>query len=133
MIEPVYLPYWEWEDIKMYHPPETDEDRANGIKTVIDFFTDPDLFRDASREMIKAFPKACLHNLTKTNMNRIAYIGQASVFYKYGISEEVTREAWGYLTDEIRKKANATAQVTLDEWETEYEKNHVGQGCLFSI
>lgn len=133
-IEPVYLPYWKWEDTLMYHPPkyESEEERQADIDTVISFFSDQPLFRKTSKEMVKAYPNACIHNLTKTNMNRIAYIGQASVFFKYGIPEEVTREAWGYIPEETRRKANSTAKETLDEWEIEYIKDNDGQECLFS-
>ena len=132
-IEPVFLPYWKWEDILMYHPPEyiSEQDKQEKINRVVEFFSDADLFRETSREMIRAFPNACLHNLSNTGMNRIAYIGQASVFYKYGFSEETTREAWGHIPEEIKRRANKTAKETLDEWEIEYTENNAEQGCLF--
>lgn len=134
-IEPVFLPYWLWEDIKMYHPPEykSEQDRKEKIQQVVAFFTDKDLFRITSKEMVKAFPNACIHNLTNTGMNRIAYIGQASVFFKYGLSEETTREAWGYIPEDVKRRANATAKETLDDWEIEYTENNDEQRCLFSI
>lgn len=122
-IERIYHPYWLWEDQKMYTPFSTKKDEGR-IQKVIDLLTDLDEFERVAREMVHAYKYACEHNLTNTGLNRIAYIGQASCFFKDDIREDETRFAWGYLTEEQREKANAVAQKILEEWESEYLKNH---------
>lgn len=128
-IERVWHPYWLWEDAGMYHPPIYDmidkgETKEERFQKAIDLLTDLDLFYSTGKEMVKAFPYACEHNLTNTTMNRIAYIGQASCFYLHGLKEEEVREAWGYLTEEQRNEANETARRVLNEWEKDYIQNH---------
>lgn len=128
-IERVYHPYWLWEDKKMYRPPMFDmidkgETKEERLQKAIDLLTDSELFYKTAKDMMKAYPYACEHNLTNTTMNRITYIGQASCFFLHGLTEEEVREAWGYLTEEQRNEANETAGKTLEEWENEYIKDH---------
>ncbi|MBR5835566.1 MAG: hypothetical protein IKY66_05315 [Bacteroidales bacterium] len=128
-IERVYHPYWLWEDAKMYHPPmigmiETGETKEERWQKAIDLLTNSERFYTTAKDMMKAFPYACEHNLTNTTMNRIAYIGQASCFFLHGLVEEEVRGAWGYLTEEQRNEANETARKTLEEWENEYIQSH---------
>lgn len=125
-IEPVWLPHYVWEDVDMYHSPSKKEKEEKEIRLdkAIQLLTNQTQFYEIASKMVKAFPNACIHNLTKANMNRIAYIGQASCFFKDGIKEEETREAWSYLTEQQRTEANETARRVLNEWEIEYIKNH---------
>lgn len=124
-IERIYHPYWKWEDRGMYSPfstREVPERREKAIKLL----TDSKEFEKTAREMVKAFKHACEHNLTNPGLNRIAYIGQASCFYKHDIREDETSKAWGYLTEQQRNEANSVAEKILKEWENEYVKNHAG-------
>lgn len=98
----------------MYHPSGDKTDKP--IKLAIKMLTDLDLFEKTAREVIHNWHYTCEHNLTNTGLNRIAYIGQASCFYKYDVREDETRKAWSYLTDEQREKANAVADKILREW-----------------
>lgn len=122
-IEQVWHPYWLWEDALMYHPADKDT-RGEQVNHAIKLLSDPKHFEMVARWMILAFPYACEHNLTNPAMNKIAYIGQASCYYAYGVKEEETREAWRYLTEEQRERANQTAQRVLNDWESKYIKNH---------
>lgn len=123
-IEQVWHPYWLWEDALMYHPAPSNVDEEERRKKVIGLLTDTRHFYNVAKWMTLAFPYACEHNLTNPVMNRIAYIGQASCFYAFGITEEEVRKAWGYLTEEQRDRANETAKKVLDEWENKYIKDH---------
>lgn len=122
-IEQIWHPYWLWEDSLMYTPFSARKDLVR-IQKAIDLLTNPEQFEVVAREMIHAFKFSCEHNLSNSGMNRIAYIGQASCFFKDDIREDETRYAWGYLTEEQRAKANAVAEKILKEWENEYLKNH---------
>lgn len=123
-IEQVWHPYWLWEDAMMYHPALPDVNGEDRTKKVIELLGDTDHFYRVAKWMMLAFPYACEHNLTNPAMNRIAYIGQASCFYAYGITEEEVRKAWRFLSEEQRNEANETAGKALEEWENEYIKNH---------
>lgn len=122
-IEQIYHPYWLWEDRLMYTPYSSKKDMGR-IQKAIDLLSNPKEFERIAREMIHSYKYSCEHNLSNPSMNRIAYIGQASCFYKDGIREDETRFAWGYLTEEQRGAANAVAEKIFKEWENEQFKNH---------
>lgn len=117
-LEQIWHPYWLWEDQLMYTPFSSKKDMGR-IHKAIDLLSDPKAFDRMARMMVKAFVHSCQHNLTNPSMNKIAYIGQATCFFAYGIREDETRFAWGYLTEEQRLTANAVAEQVLKDWENE--------------
>lgn len=130
-IEQVWHPYWLWEDWKagMYAKPmmsmvETGETKDERMQKCINLLTNQEEFYRVAKHVTSEWIYACEHNLTNYGMNRIAYIGQASCCYEYGITEEEVRSAWAYLTDKERAEANATAQKVIEEWEDDYIKNN---------
>ena len=70
----------------------------------------------AMQAVIKAWPRTMLNSLTNTGMNRRAFVGRCAMSYAYGIPEKITRDAWAFLTDEQRNKANAKAQFYINEY-----------------
>lgn len=128
-IERVYHPYWLWEDVGMYQPPmfdmiESGETKEERLSKAVKLLSNPEEFQRVAEKLTKEWKYACEHNLTNSGLNRIAYIGQASCFYAYGIKEEETREAWGYLTEEQQAEANKIAEKVLRAWEYEFKKNN---------
>ena len=121
MIKQVWHPYWLWEDCDMYRPSKIKSDE--GLNNAVRLLTDLEDFEKTARLMVHTYKYACEHNLTNPSMNKIAYIGQASCFFKYGVKEDETRKAWGTLTEEQRVNANAVADKILKEWENEYIEN----------
>lgn len=58
---------------------------------------------------------SCEHYLTNTAMNRIAWLGQASLCYKYGIPAEF-RGGYGLLTKDQQISADEAALKALNNW-----------------
>jgi hypothetical protein len=80
-----------------------------------DFLSDTDRFRTAAKAMVDAWPMSCEHYLTNVSMNRIAWIGQASVCFKLGIPS-CFRGGWSLLSKEQQDAADAVALEVLNEW-----------------
>ena len=55
------------------------------------------------------------HYLTNKSMNRIAWLGQASLCYAKGIPAKF-RGGWNLLTEEQQNKANSIAFKYLNAW-----------------
>ena len=86
-----------------------------------DFLSDSERFRNAAIEMTKAWPLACLNFLTNKNINRIAWIGQASACYELGLSAAFRGGFW-LLTPEKQAIANNVAALVLREWIIEHNE-----------
>jgi hypothetical protein len=74
--------------------------------------------------------------LTDLSINRKAWIGHAACAMAMKIPEDVIREAWGHLTDEQRRLANAQADDAIATWEHYYRQDkqvpeNVGGPMLF--
>lgn len=125
----VFIPYYEWEDFinGMWN-----RGNDNQLKHAIDFTSDHEKYGKAMEEVIKAWPKTMLNNLTNLSINRLAFLGHCAVCYKINIPESVTRQAWGLLTEQQRINANKEAAKNIKLWEYEYaesnRKLHKGMG-----
>ncbi len=80
-----------------------------------EFLSNTDEFAKTIELIIKEWPNACEHNLTNPAMNRIAWLGQASVAYKYGIPSKYS-SGFQLLTEEQQEKANMVAFSYLNDW-----------------
>lgn len=128
-IKQQFVPYWEWEDWISGMWNKGDENR---LQEAIDFTGDHVRYGAAMAEVIEAWPRTMLNSLTNTSINRRAFLGHCAVCYKLGISEDITRQAWGFLTDEQRELADAQAQKHINEYEETYRRLHktVGEQVL---
>ena len=81
----------------------------------VDLLTDPMLFASVARKMIEAWPMSCEHYLTNAAMNRIAWIGQASVCFHSGVPSKFSG-AWSQLTPREQEQANTIAMDVLNNW-----------------
>ena len=121
----IWHPFTEWEDVEMWTPCSQKERKALVEKAVV--FTGNDcLYGHWMHQVLTAFPKACEHNLTDLSMNRRAWIGHAACFLATVCSEDVTREAWGLLTDHQRDLANLQADAAIAAWEKHHEAKNTG-------
>jgi hypothetical protein len=67
---------------------------------------------------------SCLNSLTDQNINKVAWLGQASMALICGCPQHITRKLWSYLSPLERKKANAHAKRAISAW---YKRN--GYSC----
>lgn len=79
------------------------------------FLSNTPEFRKALRGVVKDWKRSCEHYLTNKSMNRIAWLGQASMCYAKGISSEF-RAGFNLLSEDQQNTANQTAYKTLKKW-----------------
>lgn len=65
--------------------------------------------------VITEWVRSCEHYLTNSAMNRIAWLGQAALCYKYGIPSEF-RGGYGLLTEAQQLAADEAALRALNTW-----------------
>lgn len=66
-------------------------------------------------EIIKAWPNSCEHNLTNKTLNRIAWMGQAALAYKFKIPAQF-RGGYNLLSKEQQAAADAEALKWINIW-----------------
>ena len=125
MIKQVYIPYWEWEDYinGMWRRVKKCDEQEIIDKCII-FTGNHILYGLAMSEVIEAWPRTMLHNLSNKNINRKAFLGHCAVQYKLNIPEYITRIAWGQLTEEQRFLANNEALKNIKHWENEFQRKN---------
>lgn len=79
------------------------------------FLADLDKFENALKKVTSEWKYSCEHYLTNKAMNRIAWLGQASVCYELGIPCEF-RGGFNNLTEEQQEKANEMSLKYLNIW-----------------
>ena len=110
--------YDKWECYKAgfyeEHTPnnETVEEIENKFAN---FFRDLNLFEDNLKKVITEWKYSCEHYLTNESMNRIAWLGQASICI-YNKTPSKYRGGFNLLTDEEKEKANNLAFKYLNKW-----------------
>jgi hypothetical protein len=122
MLKRVYHPVSEWEEMNFNMWGVTDNKSALLTKAIT-FTGDHDLYGSFMQRVIKEWPISCENSLTDNNLNKRAWIGHAAVALALQIPEDVTREAWGKLTDEQQLLANREATRAIQQWEESYREN----------
>ena len=87
------------------------------IEKSFDLLTSENGFIEACRAVLDKWPYSSEHNLSAKCLNRKAWMGWAACCVNHGSTEYTTRNAWRYLSDEQKDKANAIAQTVIEEWE----------------
>lgn len=72
-------------------------------------------FEDALKSVTSEWKYSCEHNLTNKSMNRIAWLGQACLAYKYNIPN-IYSGGFKLLTEDEQQKANELAHKYLNKW-----------------
>ncbi|MDD5358282.1 MAG: hypothetical protein PHX80_03995 [Candidatus Nanoarchaeia archaeon] len=121
----MYHPFTEWEDCKagMYDKVSAIE-KNRLLQEAIKFTGNYVEYGAWMVRVAKEWTKACEHNLTDEAQNRRAWIGHAACCMALKCPEYITREAWGFLTDQQREDANAMADKAIELWERGIYKNH---------
>ena len=124
----VFHPWTEWECYAagMYDGvTEMNTDEAKAAYAV--FLRDIPRFAQAIDRVMMEWPKSCEHFLMNPNINRVAWLGQASMCIETGVSRK-HRSGFMLMTQDECKLANATAQQALNEWENARKDSTVHQG-----
>ena len=89
-----------------------------------EFLSDTELFGQVLQSVIDNWIRSCEHYLTNENMNRIAWLGQAALCYKYHIPSRF-RGGYNLLTSEQQRKADLTALKYLNKWLKKYGREEL--------
>ena len=76
---------------------------------------DLDAFRSAMDGVLQDWPNSCEHYLSNERMNRVAWLGQASLCYMLGIPNRY-RGGFNLLSEEEQEAANLAALGYLNKW-----------------
>lgn len=117
-LERVYHTWDRWEcyPAGLYEmtPPEgMTSDQA--YTAYADFLRSEPRFRDGLAKVLREWPNSCEHYLSNENMNRIAWLGQASACAVLGISRQF-RSGFHRLKDREKVHANRVALEALNQW-----------------
>jgi ParB-like chromosome segregation protein Spo0J len=107
----------EWECFKagFYETKFDGKTEPECKKEYADFLSDDSLFRETLSKVISEWKNSCEHYLTNQAMNRIAWLGQASMCYATGIPSKYS-SGFYLLSKKEQDKANRTALEYLNKW-----------------
>ena len=118
----VYHPIDKWEEIKAGMWSEV-SDRKQWIEKAVAFTGNYSLYGSYMTKVVILWPISCENALTDSSLNQRAWIGHAACAMAIGCPEDITREAWGRLTDEQRLLANKEADRAIRVWRYSYAKD----------
>lgn len=113
----IFHTYDKWECFKAgfyesTHPTMNhDECEAEFVRIL----SDSSLFDSILEKVTTEWKYSCEHYLTNKSMNRIAWLGQASVCYASGVPSRYS-SAWFTIDEEKRNEANQVAFKWLNKW-----------------
>lgn len=109
--------YDEWECFKAgFYETKFEGKTEDECKNEYAQFLSNDLrFRSALEKVITEWKNSCEHYLTNSAMNRIAWLGQASMCYETGIPSKYSAGFY-LLSKEDQDRANRTALEYLNKW-----------------
>jgi hypothetical protein len=115
---------WECHKAGFYKSVVPGKTKEECEKEYANFLSDDDKFRSALDKVITEWKHSCEHYLSNKAMNRIAWLGQASMCYATGIPSKYCG-GFNLLTDEQKEHANNIALEYLNKWLEANEKNNV--------
>jgi len=113
----VFHTFDKWECVKagFYNSTKDGFTKEQCEQCYYDLLSDCDRFRSVAQQVVSQWPMSCEHYLTNSAMNRIAWIGQASVCLAYGVPSRFSG-GWNLLTSEQQENANLVALEVLNQW-----------------
>ena len=121
-LERVWLPIDQWEEVPANMWGEVANKRLYLQRAVI-FTGNHRLYGRYMQRVTREWPNSCVNALTDYNLNRRAWIGHAACALALRCPEDITRQAWGLLTDEQRTLANRQADRAICAWEMRYRQS----------
>lgn len=111
-------PIRKWECVKagLYAESASDGRSADASRQAYaEFLSDIPRFKKALRRVLREWPVACEQFLSNESINRIAWLGQASMCIESGVPCKY-RSGFALLTDEQQRAANEAAGEALQYW-----------------
>jgi hypothetical protein len=126
----VYRPWDEWEEIE-FNMWGSVSNRSSMLKKAIKFTSDHKKYGRFMLRVVNEWPNSCENALTDYSLNRKAWVGHAACALAIACPEDITREAWGKLSNEQQLLANNQAGFAIQKWEERYAKSkgiHISVG-----
>ena len=82
----------------------------------VEFTGNARLYGEWMQRVAREWKNSCENALTDGSLNHRAWIGHAACAFAIGVPEDITRKAWGMLSDRQRKEANAQADTAIQDW-----------------
>lgn len=119
--------HWEkWECYKNgFYDIIPNNNKAKYKNIVIDFFNNKDLTTEYMQKVIEQWEYSCEHFLSNKSMNRVAWIGQASLCIYKKVPNLITMHFWNYLEQDIKDRSNKIAQNTIIQWEQKIKSKNI--------
>jgi ParB-like chromosome segregation protein Spo0J len=113
----IFHTYDKWECAKngFYKSKHEMLSKEEAERIYADFFKDIGLFEKTLNKIITEWKYSCEHYLTNKSMNRIAWLGQASVCYEKKLPS-IYSSGWNLLSEEEKQSANNLALKYLNIW-----------------
>lgn len=111
----IWHPWHAWECVGMFtnaSPYGADESKAR----YAEFFRDLPKFSATVDRVLRDWPISCEHFLTNDEINRIAWLGQSSMFLSESVPAQY-RAGFKLLSADERRAANAVAAAGLVKWQ----------------
>lgn len=118
----IWLPIDQWEEVDANMWGEV-PDRRLYLQRAVIFTGNHRLYGRYMMRVTREWPNSCINALTDYNLNRKAWIGHAACALALRCPEDITRQAWGLLTDEQRILANSQASRAIQSWEMRYRES----------
>ena len=118
MIDRIWHHWEKWECVGMYTTQiAIDPDEAKQLYA--EFLRDLPRFERAIKRVFVEWPISCEQFMTNNQINRIAWVGQASVFIDTGIPRDC-RGGFYLMTDADQVAADELAERYVNNWEVQY-------------
>lgn len=91
-------------------------ERQDMIDQSYALLSDASTFSDRASEMVSDWIYAAAHNLTNVEINRQAWIGQATCLHNHKANMNETIRAWQSLSQELQDSANAIADSIISQY-----------------
>lgn len=113
----IYHPWDKWECYRHnFFGGVMDYQKDNTLALYASLLKDLNKFEGALQVIIRDWKFSCEHNLSNSEMNRIAWLGQASCALVYQVPHNVSMGGYNLLSSDEQKAADTMAKKYLDLW-----------------
>jgi hypothetical protein len=122
----IFHTYDKWECYKagFYESKKEGMGKEQCESAYAEFLSNLELFESTAMKVISEWKYSCEHYLTNRAMNRIAWIGQASMCYHSGVPS-IFCGGFNLLSSEQQDAANEVALKVLNKWLSDNQINEV--------
>ena len=118
----VWVPFELWEEINFNMWGEVLNQDAF-LRRAVCFTGNHRLYGNYMQRVTLEWPNSCVNALTDYRINRKAWIGHAACALALQCPEDITRKAWGLLSNEQQVLANRQADRAIQSWEMRYRQS----------